>query len=216
MLLVKKIFCFVVFTFVFNTSSIAEKSIPLETINNVKKEVVLSSTHTILPDGECWFVIAKEENGTNILKCYGLSGDQYSLLFESKACIPQSSKELLIEVERNMEDITTHEIYEFPVLTISQMDNKNEYVELFIAYRYEKIDTWKLMRFWDYSEFGNILIKNGYIQVYEDIETEQPLLLEQFDFDLDIRNLDLQLLMTHINKIVETFQESIDNQDMHG
>jgi len=33
---------------------------------------------------------------------------------------------------------------------------------------------------------------------------------------LDIRNLDLQLLMTHINKIVETFQESIDNQDMHG
>lgn len=216
MLLIKKMFCLIVCAVVFSASAMAEELVLPETIMNLEKGEVLSSAHAVLPEGERWFVLVKEENGTNILRCYGLSGEQYAVLFESETGIPQGLNELAITIEHGMEDITTREIYEFPVLTISRTDEGNEYVELFIAYRYEQTDTWTFMRFWDYSAFGNVLIKDHVLHVYEDIETEQPILSEQFDIDLDLRTLDLPSLMAHINKIVESFQESVDDLDRHG
>ena len=216
MLLIKKMFYLIVCAVVFSAPSMAEELVLPEPIMDLETGEILSSAHAVLPDGERWFVLVKEENGTNVLRCYGLSGEQYAVLFASEAGIPQGSNELAITIEHGMEDITTREIYEFPVLTISQTDEGNEYVELFIAYRYEQTDTWTFMRFWDYSAFGNVLIKDHVLQVYEDVETEQPILSEQIDIDLDLRTLDLPSLMVHINKMVESFQESVDDLDRHG
>lgn len=200
----------------FISFSSADEALPSEITSSVKSGHILCSTHAVLPDGDCWFILLQTESGANQLKCYVLKEKEYSLLFESEASIPQSPNKILLDIEYNMEDITTHEIYGFPVLTISQMDANSEYVELFIAYKYETLDTWKILRIWDYSDFGNIIFDDNSIQLYEDIESDRILLSEQFDINRDLRTLDLSSVQNYIKEITKNFLESIDDYNMHG
>ena len=73
------------------------------------------------------------------------------------------------------------------------------------------------MRIWNYSEFGNVLIKDNCIQIYEDIEADQPFLSQEFEYDLNLSNINYSSLISYINTIVESFQESVENlEDIHG
>ena len=194
-----------------------EESLPSEIINDVQKMEIISSAHAALPDGYCWFVLARKEVGLNILKYYKLEGNKYCLQFESDQCIPQITDNLIIEIDFEFEDLTTHDRYEMPILTISQMNESEGYLEWFIGYQYENIDTWRLMRIWSYSEFGNVLIRDNWIQIYEDIETDHPFLSQEFEYDLNLSNVKYSSLISYINTIVESFQESVGNpEDMHG
>ena len=44
-----------------STSLFEEESLPSEIINDVKKMEIISSAHATLPDGYCWFVLARKE-----------------------------------------------------------------------------------------------------------------------------------------------------------
>lgn len=194
-----------------------EESVPSEIINDVKEMEIISSTHAALPDGYCWFVLAKKESGSITLRYYVLNDNRFLLQFESEQCIPQDSDNLLIGIDFEFEDFTTHDKYELPVLTISQMNESEGYLEWLIGYEYENIDTWRLMRIWSYSEFGNVLITDNQIQIYEDIEADQPFLSQEFEYDLNLSNVNYPSFISHINTIVESFQESIENtEDPHG
>lgn len=194
-----------------------EESLPSEIINDVQKMEIISSAHAALPDGYCWFVLVRKESGINTLRYYVLSDNQFCLRFESEQCIPQGSENLLIGIDFEFEDFTTHDQYEFPILTISQMNESEGYLEWLIGYEYENINTWKLMRIWSYSKFGNVLIRDNWIQIYEDIEADQPFLSQEFEYDLNLSNVKYSSLISYINTIVGSFQESVGNpEDMHG
>lgn len=194
-----------------------EESLPSEIINDVQEMEIISSAQASLPDGECWFVLLCEKSGTITLRYYVLSDSKFCLQFESDQCIPQDSDNLLIRIDFEFEDFTTHDQYELPVLTISQMNESEGYLEWLIGYEYENIDTWRLMRIWSYSEFGNVLIKDNQIQIYEDIEADQPLLSQEFDYNLNLSSVNYPSFISYINTIVESFQESVENpEDMHG
>lgn len=200
-----------------STSLFEEESLPSEIINDVKKMEIISSAHATLPDGYCWFVLARKEGGINTLRYYVLSDNRFCLRFESEQCIPQDLNNLLIGIDFGFEDFTTHDQYKLPILTISKMNESEGYLEWFIGYEYENIDTWRLMRIWNYSEFGNVLIKDNCIQIYEDIETDQPFLSQEFEYDLNLSNINYSSLISYINKIVESFLESVENPEgIHG
>ena len=66
-----------------STSLCDEESLPSEIINDVQKMEIISSAHAALPDGYCWFVLARKESGLNTLRYYVLSDNRFCLRFES-------------------------------------------------------------------------------------------------------------------------------------
>ena len=202
---------------VFCVCAFSEESLPIEIIRDLQGMEMISSAPAVLPDGKCWFVLASKTDGITTLKYYILKDDQYFLQFESDQCIPQVSDELFIDVDFEFEDFTTHNQYKLPVLTISQWNEKDGYLEWLIGYQYEDIDTWRLVRIWNYTEYGNIMIKDGWIQVYEDVEADHLFLSQPLEYNLNLNTIDYSSFLSYINTIVESQIESIEYpEDLHG
>ena len=174
--------------------AIAQEALPTEVANSIMEMELLDSAHAALSEGDYWFVLVRAEDETNSLKCFKRQEGRYALLFETESAIPDGTNEVLLEIEPDMEDMLPHVVYHAPVLTISQTDAENEYIELFTAYQFAAEDTWELVRLWNYTEFGNILFEDEVVQFYEDIETDQLVWTEPVKIERDLRYLDLSSL----------------------
>ena len=56
-----------------------EESVPSEIINDVKEMEIISSTHAALPDGYCWFVLAKKRERINHFEILRTKWQPFSL-----------------------------------------------------------------------------------------------------------------------------------------
>ncbi len=196
--------------------ALGEEALPPDVASAMEGETLLSSTQAEMPDGACLFVLTRTQEGDHRLLCFASSGDGYALQFATTEGIPQSPNPLTIEIVSGMEDLTTHEIYDFPVLCISQRDETGEYLELSVCYRYQAMDTWHLFRVWSYTSFENLRIQDDTLSVFEDVESDQVLLSEKVTEALDLRSLNLTRWMEEVHAAAEACREAAEELDHHG
>ena len=192
------------------------EALPPDIAAAIEGETLLSSAQAEVPEGDCLFVLSRTREGSNRLLCFTSSGDGYGLLFASTEGIPQGTNPMTIEITSSMEDLTTHEVYDFPVLCISQRDEAGEYLELSVCYRYQAMDAWRLFRIWSYTSFENLRIQDDTLSVFEDVESDQVLLSMKADTDLDLRCLNLTRWMEKVHAAAEACREAAEEMDNHG
>ncbi len=197
--------------------ALGEEALPPDIAAAVAGDTLLSSAHAALPEGDCWFTLVGRQDGRRQLLCFAPSGEGYACRFASTQGIPQSSNPTTVTIDLAMEDLTTREVYDFPVLTLAQRDETGEYLALAVSYRYMGLDTWQLFRVWSYTGYANLSIQEDTLSVYEDPETEVPLLSLPVDgAELDLRLLDFDAWMAHVRTLMDSCTESVDELDRHG
>lgn len=196
--------------------ALGEEALPPDIAAAMEGETLLSSAQAEVPEGACRFVLTRTREGSNRLLCFAASGDGYRLLFASTEGIPQSTNPTTIEIVSGMEDLTTHEVYDFPVLCISQRDETGEYLELSVCYQYQAMDAWRLFRVWSYTSFENLRIQDDTLSVFEDAESDQVLLSMKADTDLDLRCVNLTQWMEEVHAAAEACREAAEERGDHG
>ena len=141
-----------------------------------------------------WFVLIRTKDGTNTLYCFTPKDSTWTKRFSTSAAIPQGKKRVEVSAIDTMTDYTTDKQFSGPILTISQMDEGDEYTELFTAYKLSSSGQWNLFRIWSYTDYGNMEIGDGYITYYKDLETPRVEGTAKGTFQRDLRYVSLSVV----------------------
>lgn len=170
----------------------AEEQLPAEIKDNLSGVTI---TRSVYVDGnaneKAWFVLGRTGSGNNTLYCYRMKDGKWVKNFSTSKAVPQGKNRVDIYVTAVYQDYTTDKQYKGPVLVIDRMDKGDEYAELSVAYQRSKDGIWNLFRISGYGEFENMLIGDGYISFYRDMEDSRIKGTVSGTFQRDLRYVNL-------------------------
>ena len=170
----------------------AEEQLPAEIRDNLSGVTITRSVYVEAGTNEKdWFVLGKTGNGTNTLYCYRLKDGKWAKNFSTSKAVPQGKNRVDIYITATYQDYTTDKKYKGPVLVIDRMDKGDEYAELSVAYQHASSGVWNLLRISGYAEFDNMLIGDGYITFYRDMEDARVKGTVSGTFQRDLRYVNL-------------------------
>ncbi len=138
-----------------------------------------------------WFVLASSAKGDNILYCFTQKDGKWKESFHTSKAVPQGKNRVDIYTVESALDWTTDRTIKGPLLVIAQMDEGDEYIELFTAYRRASAAKWNLARIWSHTSYGNMLIEEGKITYYRGLEDSRVAGSVQGTIQRDLRYVSL-------------------------
>ncbi len=117
---------------------------------------------------DCWFVIIRTKEGTNILYCFKQKENGWDVEFRTSDAVPQVSAPLSMIVDTEGIDYGMNATVE-PLLCIYQMNVSNEYPELTLRFALEK-RKWNLHSIESYIGYDHMLVQNGVVTFFKSTE----------------------------------------------
>ena len=122
---------------------------------------------------DCWFVIIRTKEGTNILYCFKLKENGWDVAFRTSDAVPQTKRGLHINVgEDGYEGPAATYPYHRPLLFIGQDNEFGDHWDLCISFELQR-GNWLLRRIWSYIGYDHMLFKDGSVTYYVDNENER-------------------------------------------
>ncbi len=122
---------------------------------------------------DCWFVMVRTKDGTNILYCFKLKENGWYVQFRTSDAVPQTKRGLHINVgEGGYEGPAATYPYNRPLLFIGQENEFGDHWDLCISFELQR-GKWLLRRIWSYIGYDHMLVKDGSITYYVDNENER-------------------------------------------
>ncbi len=192
----KRCLLFVVMTVILLAACVctvhAEEQLPAEIRDNLSGVTI---TRSVYVDGsaneKAWFVLGRTGSGNNTLYCYRMKDNKWVRNFSTSKAVPQGKNRVDFYLTAVYQDYTTDKKYTGPVLVIDRMDAGDEYAELSVAYQRSKDGIWNLFRISGYAEYENMLIGDGYISFYRDMEDSRLKGTVSGTFQRDLRYVNL-------------------------
>lgn len=157
----------------FAAEALAEETLPTDIAAYFSESIVLDfATLSDYDEASHCFVLAKAKNQDNVLHYFKTRDGQWSHIFQTASAVPQGSNTVGIALLDELHDINDHR-YSGPILTISQLDETDEYTELFTAYRHTKQNQWDLFRIWSHETYGSMLFSDGRVSYYKERESNR-------------------------------------------
>ena len=100
---------------------------------------------TLAGKDACWFVLAREKNGTNALYHFTLKDGHWKQDFRTASAVPQTGHDLSLFLSFSGYEWPTDEPYNVPMLSVEQLDAETEYPELCVTFELEN-GKWLLHR----------------------------------------------------------------------
>ncbi len=141
--------------------------------------------------GDTWFVLLRAKDETNILYCFTRKNGAWARSFATRKAVPQGRNRVTVSTTDVLEDYTTGRMYYGPMLIIAQEDEGDEYTELFTAYQRSEDGQWMLFRIWSHTDYGNMVLGDGTITYYKDLETPAEEGTVRGTFQRDLRYVSL-------------------------
>ena len=121
----------------------------------------------------CYFVLIRRANRENALYQFKLnSKGSWEHTYSTNKAVPQTDNTMEILLSYTGNDWPTDEYFNTPRLSIMQNDAGNEYPELCLTFELSE-GKWLLHRVWSYINYDSMLIKEGSISYYRDIESTE-------------------------------------------
>lgn len=181
--------------------ALAEETLPesiaaqLTTGNLVGSEILSAASLSGHGSDDCWFVALRTSGGANWLYCYQQQSDgAWKRQFRTNGAIPQTRNRITLAIFESGEEWPIEVIFSNPHLYIFQSDQYDEYSELTVCYALEK-HSWNLWHIWGYTGgWGNILIQDGRITYYREIESSAAAGSATGEFQRNIRYVSLSAI----------------------
>jgi len=117
---------------------------------------------------DCWFVMVRTKDGTNILYCFSLKENGWDVQFRTSDAVPQVSAQLSLIVDTEGIDYGMNATVK-PLLCIYQMNVSDEYPELTLRFALEK-GKWNLHSIESYIGYDHMLVQDGVMTFFESSE----------------------------------------------
>ena len=158
---------------------------------------VMSTANGIEIGGKdaCYAVLIRKANKENVLYMFNRSqdGSAWEYSFSTSSAVPQTSHAIEITIEMTGNEWPTDEYFQTPHLSILQHDSENEYPELCVTFELSN-GKWLLHRIWSYTVYQSMLIRDGSISYYPDIESVRIAGTAKGDFQRDLRYVSLSAI----------------------
>ena len=158
---------------------------------------VMSTANGIEIGGKdaCYAVLIRKANKENVLYMFNRSqdGSAWEYSFSTSSAVPQTSHAIEITIEMTGNEWPTDEYFQTPHLSILQHDSGNEYPELCVTFELSN-GKWLLHRIWSYTVYQSMLIRDGSISYYPDIESVRIAGTAKGDFQRDLRYVSLSAI----------------------
>ena len=119
----------------------------------------------------CYFVLIRKANRENALYQFKLNNKgSWEHTYSTNKAVPQTDHTMEILLSYTGNEWPTDEYFNTPHLSILQNDAGNEYPELCVIFELSE-GKWLLHRVWSYTDYDSMLIKEGSISYYRDIES---------------------------------------------
>ncbi len=142
---------------------------------------------------DCWFVLIREKNGENVLYCFRQNNGEWQERFHTSDAVPQTKHGVQINVDENGVEWPTEQTYSNPHLYIGQENDEGEYWEFTITFELQK-GKWLLHRIWSYIGYESMLIRDGSISYYRELESVQIAGTVQGTIQRDLRYVSLSAI----------------------
>ena len=121
----------------------------------------------------CYFVLIRKANRENALYQFKLNNEgSWEYAYATNIAVPQTNHHIDIQIAYSGNEWPTDEYFNTPRLSIVQHDAGNEYPELCLTFELSE-GKWLLHRVWSYINYDSMLIKEGSISYYRDIESAE-------------------------------------------
>ena len=142
----------------------------------------------------CYFVLIRKANHENVLVQFKLNQQgQWQYSFAAGYAVPQTRHDVQLALTLSGNEWPTDEQYAIPHLSILQIDEGDEYPELCVTFEL-KDGKWLLHRVWSYTDYDHMLIQDGAISYYRDIETNKIVGTARGTIQRDLRYFSLSAL----------------------
>lgn len=139
---------------------------------------------------DCAFVLVRSGKNQNILYQFKQKDGVWKRQFVSWYGTPQTVRDVRLSVSDAGYEWPSDTPVTRPQLSVMQMNEENEYCELCVTYQLEN-GKWLLHRIWSYTGWQSMLIKEGAISFYENIESTRVTETVRGSFQRDIRYINL-------------------------
>ena len=121
----------------------------------------------------CYFVLIRKANRENVLYQFKLNNEgSWEHAYATNKAVPQTNHNIDMQIAYSGIEWPTDEYFNTPRLLIMQLDAGNEYPELCLTFELLE-EKWLLRRVWSYTDYDSMLIKEGSISYYRDIESTE-------------------------------------------
>lgn len=121
----------------------------------------------------CYFVLIRKANRENALYQFKLNNrGSWEHAYSTNKAVPQTDHTIEILLSYTGNEWPTDEYFNTPRLSILQHDAGNEYPELCLTFELSE-GKWLLHRVWSYTDYDSMLIKEGSVSYYRDIESAE-------------------------------------------
>lgn len=124
-------------------------------------------------DTNHYFILAKTEKQENVLHYFKMQNNEWKHIFQTSQAVPQGSKTVMIQMVMELNDNFTGQTYPGPLLTLYQLDEHQEYTELFTAYQYTGTNQWSLFRIWSHSQYHSMIFSDGKVSYFQETESSR-------------------------------------------
>ncbi len=150
---------------------------------------VLSAANGIGIGGRdaCYAVLIRTAKNENVLYMFkqDQSGTAWEYSFSTASAVPQTSHTMDVSIEMSGNEWPTDEYFDTPHLSIVQYDPGDEYPEVCVTFELSHGE-WLLHRIWSYTVYQSMLIRDGSISYYRDIESDQIIGTAKGEFQRDL------------------------------
>ena len=140
----------------------------------------------------CYAVLIRTAQKENVLYMFGRSkdGQAWEYRYSTSSAVPRTSHAMEVGISLSGNEWPTDESYNTPHLSILQIDEDNEYPELCVTFELTK-GKWLLHRIWSYTGYDSMLIREGRISYYRDLESDRIAGTAEGSFQRDLRYVSL-------------------------
>jgi len=117
---------------------------------------------------DCWFVAVRKEDGENFLYCFKRENGSWEEQFHTNRVVPQTKNNVIVQIEKNGQDWPSGRFDE-PRLTIARENSTGEYWEFVAVFELHNSE-WLIHHIYSYIGYDPMLIRDGSISYYRDIE----------------------------------------------
>ena len=139
---------------------------------------------------DCRFTLIRTKSGENVLYCFKQESGDWKEQFHTSGAVPQTSHGVQMHIALSGVEWITDERFGTPRLYIGQEDKEGEYWEWTITYELQN-GKWMLRRIYSYIGYDSMLIQDGSISYYREIESNRIAGTAKGVFQRDIRYVNL-------------------------
>ena len=155
---------------------------------------VLSTANGIEIGGRdaCYAVLVRTAKKENVLYMFrqNRNGTAWKYSFSTGSAVPQTGHDMEVNIQYSGWEWPTDDFFDTPHLNILQMDAGNEYTELCVSFELDA-GKWLLHRIWSYTGYDSMLIREGSISYYRELESNEIAGVAKGDFQRDLRYVSL-------------------------